>query len=115
MPRKGQAYPVDDGWRERVKRKLADLDWTQADLARELKCGRSTITALLKPTAEGGVQQSPLKLAVHEALGWSPPIPPSMEEDAGEVWELLKQMTPIDRVRWLERGHALIDEAKRKK
>lgn len=115
MPRRGQAHPIDDGWRGRVQRRLEEKGWNQADLARAMGVGRNVVTKLLKLTDEGGAMQSPLKPRVHEVLDWTPPIPPSLDEEAGEVLEMLKKMTPIERVRWLERGLAIIDESKRRK
>lgn len=115
MPRKGQAYPIDDGWRKRVRLALEERGWTQSDLARELKVGRSTVNALLTPTDQGGIQQTPLKPQVHMVFKWTPPIPPSLEEEAGEALELFQQMTPTERARWIERAHAIIEEGKRRK
>lgn len=106
---------MDDGFRERVERALKAKDWNQADLARALKCSRGAITGLLKSTAEGGVNQSPLVPDVHAVFGWSPPIPPSLNQEAGEAIELLQQMSSIDRARWIERGLAIVEEAKRRK
>jgi len=115
MPRKGQAYPVDDGLRERIERALEKRGWSHADFARELQVGRSTVHLLMKRNDEGGeLRQSPLVPDVHMLFGWSPPMPASLEEEASEAVEMLKQMSPVERARWMERGQAILDEKKRR-
>lgn len=115
MPSEGRAYRVDDSFRRRVKRGLESKGASRADLARALKCSKGAITALLKPTAEGGVQQSPLVPAIHLFFDWSRPIEPEDEEEASEAIELFKKMDAVARARWLERGQAILEEAKRRK
>lgn len=110
MPRSGQAYPVDDGWRKRVDLALELKGWTRADLARAVGCSRGTITHLLN----GDVQQSPYVPAIHRALGWTPPLPPSLGGEAEEAIEILQQLDDIKRARWLERGRALLEEGKKR-
>jgi hypothetical protein len=110
MPAEGQAWPIDDDWRERVERALGFKGWTRSELARRSGCGRSTITQLLDPKYK--IMQSPYVPRIEAALGWSPRIPIVLEPEAGEVLELFKAMDALDRVRWIERGKALLDESK---
>lgn len=111
MPAEGQAWPIDDDWRERVERALKFKGWSRSELARRSGCGRSTITQLLEPKYE--IMQTPYVPAIEMALGWSPRIPISLEPEADRVLELFKSLDPMARARWIERGEALLDESKR--
>ena len=84
--------------------------WKRADLARAVGCSRGTITQILN----GSVQQSPYVPDIHTALDMTPPLPPSMEGEASEAIEILKQLDERGRTRWIERGHALLEELKRR-
>lgn len=100
MPRKGTAYPIDAEWRRRVEARMAEKEWTRAELARQVKCSRSAITELF----DEAQKQSSLVPAVHRVLGWDPPAPIFFSPDAQEVQSLYEMLPAFDRgefVGWL--------------
>lgn len=73
----GSAYPITEEWRVKVKLRLAELQMSQAELARRVGCTGAAITNVLRDN-----QQSSLIPAIHMALGWDvAPLP----ETAGSI------------------------------
>jgi len=105
---KAHRYLVDDDWRIRVEERLGEKKWTRADLARESRVGRSTITDLLN-----GKQDHCVNLpAIHKALGWDPPLPPILSNDAGELMGIWDRLNEFERGRLLERARSIYEQAK---
>lgn len=94
MPRKGTAYPIDDEWRRRVEQRMAELAIpSRAELARRVKCSRAAITELFDEEQ----RQSTLVPDVHKALGWPPPSPLFLAQDAQELLALYNELSDFDR------------------
>ena len=68
----GPAYPVTAAWRRLVLRRLEELGWSQAELARRIGCAAPTITNVMRDSS-----QSRLVPAIHKALGWDAPALPA--------------------------------------
>ncbi len=105
--RSGQAYPIDDAWRRRVRDALARKGMSQADLARAAGCSPATISELLG----GKSHESPLVPDIHEALGWSPPRMAVLSLDQEELLTYWDKLDPARRARLLERAAALAEDA----
>jgi hypothetical protein len=112
MPRgTSSRYVVDDNWRKRVEEALTEKNWSRADLARESsrfgkKVGRSTITDLLN-----GNQNHCVSLPqIHKALGWDPPLPPILSNDASELFAIWDRLSTFERGRLLERARAIFEQ-----
>lgn len=110
MPRKGQAYPVDDEWRARVRQRLTEKGLRLSDLARETKMPRSTLSELL----DGKRRQTTYLPEIHDALGWDPPQSPLPSRDAGELMYLWDRMDEVGRQAMIDRGRARLDELLRR-
>lgn len=107
MPRKnGTTYVVDDAWRKRVKEQLVQLGWRKADLSRESRVPKSTITELLNGTTSECVALP----RIHKALGWNPPLPPILSVDATELFEIWDQLHDLEKGRLLERARAILEQ-----
>ncbi len=52
---------------------MAELDWSQRDLAKAVGCSQPAIAWVFRPTAK----QSSLVPRIHKALGLAKPTPPS--------------------------------------
>jgi transcriptional regulator with XRE-family HTH domain len=111
MPRTRPAHPVDDAWRRRVRRALEDRGWEQLDLAKAAKCSPSVLSELLT----GKKQSSPSVPDIHLALGWTPPLPPSLPEETEELLELWNSLDDLDKGRLLERARILAESTKKTK
>jgi transcriptional regulator with XRE-family HTH domain len=99
-------YVVDDDWRNRVEQKLVEKGWSRADLARESRVGRSTITDLLN-----GKQHHCVGLPkIHHALGWDPPLPPILSNDASELFGIWDRLNEFERGRLLERARSIFEQ-----
>src|ERR1700755_3618415 len=105
MARSGPEFPVDNTWRARVKRELAERGWSQARLASEIGCARQTITNLLT----GNVNQSPYVTEIHSLFGWSLPTPIGDDAETEELLQVWAKLDQSSRARLIERGHALAD------
>jgi hypothetical protein len=83
MPRKGQAFPVDDDLRRRVLLHLKNEGRSKSWLSKELKLSsRSLINELLElDPSKKRVHQTTLLPEIHKVLGWPPPKMPSAPED----------------------------------
>jgi len=111
MPRTRPAYHVDDAWRRRVRRVLEERGWEQLDLARAANCAPSVLSELLT----GKKQSSPSIPDIHLALGWTPPLPPTLPEETEELLELWNHLDDLDKGRLLERARILAEAAKKAK
>ena len=105
MPRSGQAYPFDKAWVARLLARLEEKGWTQSDLAREVRAGRSVIWNIVNLK----VKQSPYIPDIHAAVGWSAPAPLATDEATEEMLEVWNQLNAQDRGRLLERGKSLLE------
>lgn len=107
MPRiSGQAYPIDDEWRARVRSAMDRLGMSQADLARAAGCAFSTISELLS----GNSKESPILPRIHLALGWTPPRLATLSGDAEVLMSRWDQLDKERRARLLERAEMLLEE-----
>jgi transcriptional regulator with XRE-family HTH domain len=109
MPQRGQAIPVDDAWRTEVEKRLTERRWSRADLAREVKCSRSSITHLLN----GEANQSPLVPKIERVLGMAPRIRKTRSEIERKLFEGIEQLTETERARIYERVLAILEERDR--
>jgi len=109
--RSGKAYAVDDDWRHRVNRRLEEKKMSRAALARAAGCSPSVITELLN----GDSHESLSIPDIHEALGWSPPQPMKLPEDAEELLEAWRKLDAAGRARLLERAAALLENSGKKR
>lgn len=107
MPRQsGATYVVDDAWRKRVEARLAEKHWKRADLAREAKCSRSTISELLN----GDTNECAKLAEIHKALGWDPPLPPILSNDASELFGIWDRLDEFEKGRLLERARSIYEQ-----
>lgn len=107
MPRnKGTSYVVDDDWRKRVEARLVEKKWTRADLHRESRVGKSTISDLLN----GKTNECVGLPSIHRALGWDPPLPPILSDDASELFGIWDRLNEFERGRLLERARAIYEQ-----
>lgn len=107
MARKGgTSYVVDDAWRKRVETRLGEKKWNRADLARESKVGKSTITDLLN----GRTNECVGLPGIHKALGWDPPLPPILSNDASELFGIWDRLNEFEKGRLLERVRAIFEQ-----
>ena len=107
MPRnKGTSYVVDPDWRKRVELRLVEKKWTRADLARESRVGKSTISDLLN----GKTNECVGLPKIHKALGWDPPLPPILSNDASELFGIWDRLNDFERGRLLERARAIFEQ-----
>lgn len=107
--RAGQAYPIDDGWRRMVERKLKSKQMSRADLARAAGCSPSVISELLN----GDAKESIYVPEIHFALDISPPPTSLLPGDTEELLALWEKLDDLGKVRLLERAAALVEEKKR--
>jgi hypothetical protein len=103
---KAPRYVVDDDWRKRVEQRLSEKGWSRADLARESRVGRSTITDLLNKKQDHCVGLP----AIHKALGWDPPLPPILSNDASELFGIWDRLNEFERGRLLERARSIYEQ-----
>jgi hypothetical protein len=94
MPRKGQAFPVDDPWRRRVLVHLDEHERSKAWLSKEIGApSRSLVNELLElDPSKKRVHQSTFVPEIHKALGWPPPSMASAPDVVSEIvylYELL--------------------------
>lgn len=107
MARKsGTSYVVDDAWRKRVEDRLAEKKWKRADLVRESRLGKSTISELLN----GKLHECVGLPRIHKALGWDPPLPPVLSNDASELVGIWDRLEEFERGRLLERARAIYEQ-----
>lgn len=104
--KKGTSYAVDETWRERVEARLVERKWSRADLAREAGIGRSTISDLLNGKTNECVDLE----RIHRALGWDPPLPPILSNDASELFGIWDRLNEFERGRLLERARAIYEQ-----
>jgi transcriptional regulator with XRE-family HTH domain len=104
--RKGTTYVVDDAWRKRVETRLSEKGWRRADLAREARVSKSTITELLNGTTNECVRLS----SIHSALGWDAPLPPILSNDASELFGIWDRLNEFEKGRLLERARAIFEQ-----
>lgn len=107
MSRKsGGSYVVDDAWRKRVEERLVERGWKRADLVRESRVGKSTISDLLN----GKTNECVGLPAIHRALGWDAPLPPILSNDASELFGIWDRLDPFEKGRLLERARAIYEQ-----
>ena len=108
MARKpGTAHVVDDDWRNRVEVRLKELGISRADLARESKLPKATISELLNGDIDSCVDLP----RIHKALGWSwNPAAPLVSKDAGELLGIWDHLDDFDKGRLLERARSLYEQ-----
>jgi hypothetical protein len=126
MPRggtSGERYPTDEEWKEALKLRLVELRWSNAELARKLDVTPAAITHLFKKAVS-----STLKPEIEKLVGWpdvnAPSLPPRMaigtrrpsstgrginSEQLAELISYFQALSQENRVRLLERAHALWD------
>lgn len=108
---KAPRYVVDNDWRNRVEKRLLEKGWSRADLSRESRVGRSTITDLLN-----GKQHHCVGLPkIHKALGWDPPLPPILSNDASELFGIWDRLNEFEKGRLLERARSIYEQQHSKK
>lgn len=94
VPRKtpgpaGPAYPITKPWQDAIRARMAELDWSQRDLAKAVGCTQPAIAWVFRPQAK----QSSLVPKIHKALGLMKLLPPSTESVAplrAELYEMLE-------------------------
>ena len=107
MARKGgTSYVVDDAWRKRVEVRLLEKKWSRADLSRESKVGKSTVSDLLNGRTNECVDLAKL----HKALDWAPPLPPILSNDASELFGIWDRLNEFEKGRLLERARAIFEQ-----
>lgn len=104
--KKGTSYVVDDAWRKRVEDRLAERGWKRADLVRESHVSKSTISDLLN----GRTNECVGLAQIHRALGWDPPLPPILSNDASELFAIWDRLNEFERGRLLERARAIYEQ-----
>ena len=104
--RKGVTHAVDDTWRDRVEVALERKGWSRADLARESKVGKSTISDLLN----GQTNECMDLKKIHKALGWDEPLPPVLSNDASELFGIWDRLDEFEKGRLLERARAIYEQ-----
>lgn len=109
--RSGQAYPVDDAWRQLVRDRMKRKNMSQADLARAAHCSPAAISELLG----GKSHESPLVPDIHMALEMTPPRMAVLSLDAEELLTYWDKLDPARRQRLLERAAMLAEDAKGEK
>jgi hypothetical protein len=119
----GERYPTDEEWKEVLKLRLGELGWSNAELARKLNVTPAAITHLFKKAVT-----STLKPEIEKLVGWpdvnahsSPsrmaigtrrPSSTSRGINSEQLAELISYFQALsqeNRVRLLERAHALWD------
>jgi transcriptional regulator with XRE-family HTH domain len=109
MPREGIQYWIDDDWRGRVRSRLDEKGWKQADLSRESGCAPSLITELLNGTRN----QTTFLPEIHDALGFPPPQSPLLSNDDEELLAIAHALSPEQRARLVERALSLKEEKRK--
>lgn len=79
--------PQSDSIRDAVRRRLLELDWSQADLAREAGVNANTITAIIK---YGRWPKDETREKIEKALGW----PKGRIEELATIGERGVSVTP---------------------
>ena len=85
---RGPSYPIDAVWRASVKKRLAELEMNQSDLARRIGASTAGVAILMNSRTH----QSRLVPAIHRVLGWRPPSTSPESEAVSEDlqrWEKL--------------------------
>ena len=107
MPRKGPAYAITPGWRDRVLERIGEMKISQNELARRARISKASMSDAL---ADGAVQTTVMP-QIHKVLGWDPP-PTGFAPDALELLALYTQMSERDQGALVERARQ--DVANRK-
>lgn len=79
---KGPSYPVTDEWRERVRRRMVELEISKAELSRQVGVSDATITHLIGEGEGPRSYQSRHVPAIHKLLGW---VEPDLPEESLDV------------------------------
>ena len=109
MPQTGQAIPIDDAWREEVEARLKAKGWSRAELAREAKCSRTSITQLLN----GAHDQSPIVPRIEAKLGMTPRIRKNPSDLERRILDVVADLDETERARLYERALAIREERRR--
>lgn len=110
MPRKGQAFPIDDNWRGQVRSAIAERFKSEAAFARHARISKASLSEALSP----GSKQSTLVPAIHRALGWPAPRPLLLSRDDEELLRLVSQLDTTDRAALRERAMTLLELRKKR-
>ena len=110
MPRKGQAFPIDDKWKSGVIAEMETRGVSNADLARVLKVSRSVITEMFKPVTG----QSTLVPGIHAFFGWPPPRIVIPSKDSDELAYLFANLSDAKAAALLERARVLYEQEAKK-
>lgn len=97
---------VDRTWRVAVIARLAELDWSRADLARESRVAKSTITTLL----DGTTNYCDRIPQIHKALGWPANTPTEGDDAANQIVGMLQSLTDFERGEVLGRVRTLYEK-----
>ena len=97
VPRKtpgpsGPAFPTPARWKEDVRSKMAELGWSQYELARAVGCTQPAIAWVLGPQAK----QSSLVPRIHKALGLAPVSAPATHAVSPNRVELAGLLEDMD-------------------
>lgn len=104
--RPGQAYPIDDRWRQLIRDRMERKGMSQAALARASRCSPATISELLS----GKSNESPLVPDIHEALDLTPPKMAVLDLNTEELLARWEKLDSDQRQRLLERAAMLAEE-----
>lgn len=110
VPRKGPAYPIDNEWRQRVEAAIDSMRISHAEFARQAKISKASLSEALSSSSK----QSTLVPAIHKALGWPPPRPLLLSQDAEEIMHAISGMDPRDIAAVKERALTLLELRRRK-
>ncbi len=109
MPKKGHQYPIDSGWKDRVRSRLAEMNITQNELARRANISKASLSEALAV----GALQSAYVPEIHRALRWAAPQL-VLSPDKLELLALYDQMEDRDQGGLVERARAKVEEARAK-
>lgn len=111
MGRKGPTWPVTDEWKAAVMARMRELGIRQTDLANELDCTNSSLSALFHT----GTKQSRLVPLIHKMLKWPPPAPISTSPDVMEIVSLISRMDDEFKERLRDQAELYVRMTKRAK
>ncbi len=103
MPRRGQAIPITQEWKDRVRRRIEEMQISQNELARRVGVAPSAISAALAPSSK----QTTVMRQIHRALEWPPP-PDAITPDALEMLRVLEQLSERDQGELLGRAKEML-------
>lgn len=95
-PKSMIAWPIDDGWRGRMRAKMKGR-MTQVDLAKKLGTTAANVNRMLTPLAEGGWAASAHAVRAGEIVGEPLPLPSDgkIDEEATMLMRRLFVISPL--------------------